>query len=218
MAHDSFAGKTLMITGGTGSFGNTVLKHFLGCYDDELCGAGLATRPGPLLQLVFAPFISFALSAWCVIGPVVAVPDPDTRLVPVAIVLFLAVMICRAVLVDLGLRLTPDGARVLGTVDANVRWAEAALHGGPSALHGLGDVQTADLLAALVAVGCHELAADLADRLVASGTDGGRGSAANQAARLCMRHRYVDMSSMRQDATVLDLLLKQVRDLDRRLS
>ena len=26
---DSFAGKTLMITGGTGSFGSTVLKHFL---------------------------------------------------------------------------------------------------------------------------------------------------------------------------------------------
>ena len=24
-----FAGKTLMITGGTGSFGNTVLKHFV---------------------------------------------------------------------------------------------------------------------------------------------------------------------------------------------
>ena len=24
-----FKGKTLMITGGTGSFGNTVLKHFL---------------------------------------------------------------------------------------------------------------------------------------------------------------------------------------------
>ena len=24
-----FTGKTLMITGGTGSFGNTVLKHFL---------------------------------------------------------------------------------------------------------------------------------------------------------------------------------------------
>ena len=24
-----FAGKTLLITGGTGSFGNTVLKHFL---------------------------------------------------------------------------------------------------------------------------------------------------------------------------------------------
>ena len=26
---DSFSGKTLMITGGTGSFGNTVLKHLL---------------------------------------------------------------------------------------------------------------------------------------------------------------------------------------------
>lgn len=25
----SFNGKTLLITGGTGSFGNTVLKHFL---------------------------------------------------------------------------------------------------------------------------------------------------------------------------------------------
>ena len=25
----AFTGKTLMITGGTGSFGNTVLKHFL---------------------------------------------------------------------------------------------------------------------------------------------------------------------------------------------
>ena len=29
MAHEAFGGKTLMITGGTGSFGNTVLKHFL---------------------------------------------------------------------------------------------------------------------------------------------------------------------------------------------
>lgn len=148
----------------------------------------------------------------------VAVPEPDTRLVPVAIVLFLAVMICRAILVDLGLRLTPEGARVLGTVDANVRWVEAALHGGPSALHGLGGAQAADLLAALVTVGCHGLAADLADRLVAGGADGGEGSAANQAARLCMRRRYVDASTMRQEATVLDLLLKQVRDLERRLS
>ena len=26
---DSFKDKTLMITGGTGSFGNTVLKHFM---------------------------------------------------------------------------------------------------------------------------------------------------------------------------------------------
>lgn len=25
----AFTGKTLMITGGTGSFGNTVLKHFM---------------------------------------------------------------------------------------------------------------------------------------------------------------------------------------------
>ena len=30
MTPDVFSGKTLMITGGTGSFGNTVLKHFLG--------------------------------------------------------------------------------------------------------------------------------------------------------------------------------------------
>ena len=30
MADSAFGGKTLMITGGTGSFGNTVLKHFLG--------------------------------------------------------------------------------------------------------------------------------------------------------------------------------------------
>lgn len=195
------------------------LRHFLGSYDDELCEAGLATRPNPLLQLVFAPLISFALSAWCVLGPMVAVPEPDTRLVPAAIVLFLTVMICRAILVDLGLRLTPEGARVLGTVDANVRWVEAALHEGPSAFHDLGGAQTADLLAALVAVGCHELAADLADCLVASGDmDGGEGSAASQAARLCMRRRYVDASTMRRDATVLDLLLKQVRDLERRLS
>ena len=27
--NDSFKGKTLVITGGTGSFGSTVLKHFL---------------------------------------------------------------------------------------------------------------------------------------------------------------------------------------------
>ena len=29
MGTEAFDGKTLMITGGTGSFGNTVLKHFL---------------------------------------------------------------------------------------------------------------------------------------------------------------------------------------------
>ena len=29
MADSVFSGKTLMITGGTGSFGHTVLKHFL---------------------------------------------------------------------------------------------------------------------------------------------------------------------------------------------
>ena len=29
MGTDAFSGKTLMITGGTGSFGNTVLNHFL---------------------------------------------------------------------------------------------------------------------------------------------------------------------------------------------
>ena len=29
MNNSYFAGKTLLITGGTGSFGNTVLKHFL---------------------------------------------------------------------------------------------------------------------------------------------------------------------------------------------
>ena len=29
MANNYFTGKTLLITGGTGSFGHTVLKHFL---------------------------------------------------------------------------------------------------------------------------------------------------------------------------------------------
>ena len=32
----SFAGKTLMITGGTGSFGNTVLKHFVNTEFEEI--------------------------------------------------------------------------------------------------------------------------------------------------------------------------------------
>ena len=31
-----FAGKTLMITGGTGSFGNTVLKHFVNTEFEEI--------------------------------------------------------------------------------------------------------------------------------------------------------------------------------------
>ena len=67
-------------------------------------------------------------------------------------------------------------------------------------------------------MGCHELATDPADRIVAGGTDSGEGSTASQAARLCMRRRFVDASTMRQDATVLNLLFKQVRDLERRLS
>ena len=32
----AFAGKTLMITGGTGSFGNTVLKHFVNTEFEEI--------------------------------------------------------------------------------------------------------------------------------------------------------------------------------------
>ena len=32
----NFAGKTLMITGGTGSFGNTVLKHFVDTDFEEI--------------------------------------------------------------------------------------------------------------------------------------------------------------------------------------
>ena len=36
MSGSAFAGKTLLITGGTGSFGNTVLKHFVGGDIDEI--------------------------------------------------------------------------------------------------------------------------------------------------------------------------------------
>ena len=36
MSGSTFAGKTLLITGGTGSFGNTVLKHFVGGDIDEI--------------------------------------------------------------------------------------------------------------------------------------------------------------------------------------
>ena len=190
------------------------LGCFLKGYADDLCSAGLAHRPNPLVYLVFNPLVSILACLWCVFGPAAALTDPSPALAGVSVVLIIAVMIFRAFFVDLGLRLTPTGCQALAHAAANVSWAATARHGDASLVRELTSEQVADLLAVLLAMGRHDLASDLADRLVSAKGEGDpdeRGTP--MAASFCARRRYIDASTMKQDLSPVDLLIKQTDDL-----
>ena len=187
------------------------LRGFLeGCVDD-LCSAGLARRPGPLARLVFNPFVNFLVCIWCVFGPAAALADPDPMLAAVSVGLIVAVMVFRALFVDLGLRLTPESAQVLAHASANVRWAEEATRGGGAPARRLAGERAADLLAVLLAMGRHDLAADLADLLVRLG--GADESDDLQAASFCARRPYGDAAGAERSLSPVDLLLERTDDL-----
>lgn len=190
------------------------LGCFLKGYADDLCSAGLAHRPNPLVYLVFNPLVSILACLWCVFGPAAALTDPSPALAGVSVVLIIAVMIFRAFFVDLGLRLTPAGCQVLAHASANVSWAATARNGDASLVRELADEQVADLLAVLLAMGRRDLAGDLADQLVyvkGEGDPDARGT--SMAESFCARRRYIDASTMRQDLSPVDLLIKQTDDM-----
>lgn len=190
------------------------LGRFLKDYVGELCSAGLAHRPNPLVYLVFNPLVSILACLWCVFGPAAALTDPSPTIAGVSVALIVAVMIFRVAFVDLGLRLTPAGCQVLAHASANVSWAATARNGDASLVRKLADEQVADLLAVLLAMGRRDLAGDLADQLVyvkGEGDPDARGT--SMAASFCARRRYIDASTMRQDLSPVDLLIKQTDDM-----
>lgn len=190
------------------------LGRFLKDYVGELCSAGLAHRPNPLVYLVFNPLVSILACLWCVFGPAAALTDPSPAIAGVSVALIVAVMIFRVAFVDLGLRLTPAGCQVLAHASANVSWAATARNGDASLVRELADEQVADLLAVLLAMGRRDLAGDLADQLVyvkGEGDPDARGM--SMAASFCARRRYIDASTMRQDLSPVDLLIKQTDDM-----
>lgn len=193
------------------------LRGFLERFDDDLFAAGLARPAGVLERLAFNPLVSLLMCAWCILGPARAVPDADPALAPVAVALLLAVILSRAFFVNLGPELTPEGARALSRAQANVRWAEAASDEG-ALVDGLSDAQVADLLGVLLAMGRADVAAGLAERLLAR-AEGGRWSpAALQEAEFCARRPYVWKEWLHRALSPVELLLDRVRDLDRRMS
>lgn len=190
------------------------LGRFLKDYVGELCSAGLAHRPNPLVYLVFNPLVSILACLWCVFGPAAALTDPSPAIAGVSVALIVAVMIFRVAFVDLGLRLTPAGCQVLAHASANVSWAATARNGDASLVRELADEQVADLLAVLLAMGRRDLAGDLADQLVyvkGEGDPDARGT--SMAASFCARRLYIDASTMRQDLSPVDLLIKQTDDM-----
>ena len=190
------------------------LGRFLKDYVGELCSAGLAHRPNPLVYLVFNPLVSILACLWCVFGPAAALTDPSPAIAGVSVALIVAAMIFRVAFVDLGLRLTPADCQVFAHASANVSWAATARNGDASLVRELADEQVADLLAVLLAMGRRDLAGDLADQLVyvkGEGDPDARGT--SMAASFCARRRYIDASTMRQDLSPVDLLIKQTDDM-----
>ena len=106
----------------------------------------------------------------------------------------IAIMICRGALVDLGPRLTPAGARILGQANANVRWAEGVCRGDIDPGQDLPPENVTRLLSVLLATGNVEDASDLADLLAREGyEDGPDAAGAPSAVRLCARRTYMDV-------------------------
>ena len=151
---------------------------------------------------------------WCLFGPALALADPSPVVAGVSVALIVAVMVFRALFVDLGLRLTPAGCQVLAHAAANVSWAAAARHGDASLVRALADEQVGDLLAALLAMGRFDLAEDLAGRIARVAEAGGRAARdVPMAASFCARRPYMDGPAMRESRSPVDLLVEQTKDL-----
>ncbi|NJE81170.1 DUF2207 domain-containing protein [Olsenella sp. SW781] len=170
------------------------LERFLGQYSNDLLGAGLARSTSVLSQLLFSGPVSVLACFWCLLGPAMANMEPGPVFAPVACVLMIAIMICRGALVDLGPRLTPAGARILGQANANVRWAEGVCCGDIDPGQDLTPENVTRLLSVLLATGNVEDASDLADLLAREGyADDPDAAGAPSAVRLCARRTYMDV-------------------------
>ncbi len=195
------------------------LRHFLGSFTEDLCVAGLAHKPNPLLHLVFNPFVNLIVCLWCLFGPAAALTEPGPEIAAVSVGLIIAVMVFRAAFVDMGLRLTPDGCRILAQAKATVRWAKMEILGDTTPGQNLTDEQAADVLAVLLAMGRPDLATNLADQLILHKTrEKPDTNCVSMAASFCARHSYIDVKTMKKDISPIGLLLECTDNLVDRMS
>lgn len=173
----------------------------------------LAQRPGMLSRIIFSAPVAVAVCLSCLFCPSLVLEHPCTADAIVLCVMLIAVMIGRATLVDLGVRLTPAGAHVLAQANANVRWAEGVKRGSVAVSLGLAPDEVVRLLATLLAMGRHDLAADVAECLACKGyVDRLDDSCAREAIDFCTRRPYSNTSAMRTELPPADVLLESVAD------
>ena len=187
----------------------TRLGGYLGRYTDDLCRAGLVEHPGLIPRILFSMPVMMLVTILGIALPVTA--DIDGALAYGTVALLIAAFVARALLVDMGTRLMPEGARILGRAAANVRWAEIALRGCEGRIDSLSDDEAVDLVAALIALDRRDLASDLAEQLIADGrTNLSEATPLAQAVSFCSRRPYSDASSMRTCASPIDLIVEAV--------
>lgn len=192
------------------------LKRYLPDLHYDLEAAGLARATGPLAHLVFGPGTVVCVIL-CIIGPAALLSNPSYEWSPLSVVAAMAVIICRAALVDLGPTITPEGASVLARAQGTVHWAKG-LGKGVSNPSALSEEDVPGVLATLITVGRYDLAASLAAQIADPATESAAGpsrgagdqSPVQQALLLCRLRPYISTSFMRRDVSPAGLAIEQV--------
>lgn len=195
------------------------LRRFLKNFAEDLCAAGLAHKSNPILHLVFNPFVNLIVCLWCLFGPAAALTEPGPEIAAVSVGLIIAVMVFRAALVDVGLKLTPEGGRILAQAKATVRWAKMEILGDTPPGRDLTDEQAADVLSVLLAMGRPDLATNLADQLILrEAPEKPDANSVSMAICFCARRSYIDVNTMKKDISPIGLLLECTDNLVDRMS
>ena len=181
----------------------------------ELCVAGLARQPGVFYSVFFSSFISFAMGIWGFLGFVFMGIEPSMPVLAAEFAFFCAIMLVRFAAVDLGLRLTPKGAQIIAQAAANVRWAKEVASGNIAVPQRLSPTEVADLLAVLLAMGYHDLAAKMADAFRLNGTISyDDAPEATQALAFCARRPLTGSEPLHLGGiSPAELILQNVRDI-----
>ncbi len=181
----------------------------------ELCVDGLARQPGVFYSVFFSSVISFTMGMWGFLGFLFMGIESSMPVLAAEFVFACAILLVRLAAVDLGLRATPKGARIIAQAAANIRWAKGVVDGTIAMPQGLSATEIADLLAVLLATGHHDLAADMADVLRRNEhMSCDNVPEARQALDFCARRPLaVSTPPLLYKASPVELILQNVRDI-----
>ena len=181
----------------------------------ELCVDELARQPGVFYSVFFSSVISFTMGMWGFLGFLFMGIESSMPVLAAEFVFACAILLVRLAAVDLGLRATPKGARIIAQAAANIRWAKGVVDGTIAMPQGLSATEIADLLAVLLATGHHDLAADMADALRRNEhMSCDNVPEARQALDFCARHPLaVSTPPLLYKASPVELILQNVRDI-----